>query len=325
MKKLFTNKVLACILVAAGMTICLAGNVVVREGTVEGELFKMSDCSAAGTNAVAFGSDTTASGNYSTALGLLSTASGVVSTAMGWDTEANGNYSTAMGNKTTANGTRSTAMGYYATASGSTSIAMGLSTTALGSSSTAVGYGTTAGPAARTIAMGKNFTNNVQDSFAVGFGQKDFSVAAGVVTVGDVNTLCGELVVGQSVDANEYLHHSCFYDKDRYGRALDHAQDSSNTIRLNGEGQKEYDHEADPIFLKRWVTVKDYDDYSEESVWNAQLQEFENVRTYKTHQELRSSLSMNVAWLRQCIFELKEENESLKAELVGIKQHLGIE
>ncbi len=325
MKKLFTNKVLACILVAAGMTICLAGNVVVREGTVEGDLFKMSACSAGGTNAVAFGADTNACGNYSTALGALSTASGSASTAMGYDTEASEDYSTAMGRCTTASGARSTAMGYYATASGSTSIAMGLSTTASGSSSTAVGYGTTAGPAARTIAMGKNFTNNVQDSFAVGFGQKDFSVQAGVVTVGDANTFYGNLVVGNIVDANDYTYHSCFYDKDSYGRALDYAQDSSNSIKLNAEGQKEYDHEADPIFLQRWVTVKDYDDYSEENIWNAQLQEFENVRTYKTHRELRSSLSMKVAWLRQCVYELKQENNSLKAELASIKQRLEME
>lgn len=173
--------------------------------------------------------------------------------------------------------------------------------------------------------MGKNFTNNVQDSFAVGFGQKDFSVEAGVVTVGDKNTLYGDLVVGQSVDANEYLDHSCFYDKDSYGKALDHAQDSSNTIRLNAEGQKEYDHEADPAFLKKWVTVKDYDKYSEENVWNAQLQEFEKVRTYETHQELRSSLSMKVAWLRQCVSELKQENETLKTEIGAMKAKLGME
>jgi len=268
---------------------------VVQEGILEGELFKTSACSATGTKAAAFGGETTASGNYSTALGGLSTASGSASTAMGWDTEASADYSTAMGYTTTAIGLRSTAMGYYTTASGSISTAMGFYTTASGSSSTAVGYGTTAGPAARTIAMGKNFTNNVQDSFAVGFGQKVFSVEAGVVTVGDANTLYGDLVVGQSVDANEYLEHSCFYDKVSYGRALDYAQDSSNTMRLNAEGQKDYDHEADPIFLKRWVTVKDYDGYSEENVWNAQLQEFENIRTYKTHQELRSSLSMKVA------------------------------
>lgn len=325
MKKLFTNKALACILVAAGMTICLGGDVVVQEGILEGELFKTSGCSATGTKAAAFGGETTASGNYSTALGVLSTASGGASTAMGWDTEASADYSTAMGYTTTASGLRSTALGYSTTASGSISTAMGFYTTASGSSSTAVGYCTTAGPAARTIAMGKNFTNNVQDSFAVGFGQKDFSVQAGVVTVGDANTLCGELVVGQSVDANEYLEHSCFYDKGSYGRALDYAQDSSNTMRLNAEGQKDYDHEADPIFLKRWVTVKDYDDYSEENVWNAQLQEFENVRTYETHQELRSSLSMKVAWLRQCVSELKQENETLKTEIGAMKAKFGME
>ena len=325
MKKLLANKAVVCIVVAAGMTICVAGNVVVQEGILEGELFKTSACSATGTKAAAFGGETTASGNYSTALGGLSTASGSASTAMGWDTEASADYSTAMGYTTTAIGLRSTAMGYYTTASGSISTAMGFYTTASGSSSTAVGYGTTAGPAARTIAMGKNFTNNVQDSFAVGFGQKVFSVEAGVVTVGDENTLYGDLVVGQSVDANEYLEHSCFYDKVSYGRALDYAQDSSNTMRLNAEGQKDYDHEADPIFLKRWVTVKDYDGYSEENVWNAQLQEFENIRTYKTHQELRSSLSMKVAWLRQCVFEMKQENETLKTEIGAMKAKLGME
>jgi hypothetical protein len=34
---------------------------------------------------------------------------------------------------------------------------------------------------------------------------------------------------------------------------------------------------------------------------------------------------MQVAWLRQCAYELKQENEQLKAELAAIKTKLGME
>ena len=49
------------------------------------------------------------------------------------------------------------------------------------------------------------------------------------------------------------------------------------------------------------------------------------MRIYQTHQEPGTSLSMQVAWLRQCAFELKQENEQLKADLAAIKAKLGIE
>jgi len=179
--------------------------------------------------------------------------------------------------------------------------------------------GTIAGPATRTTAIGKNFTNDVNDSFAVGFGQKGFSVESGLVTVHN------NLYVTWDVDCNTISTHSTFYDKSLYGTALDHLEDSSKTIKLNPEGKKEYNHEADPVFLKKWVTVKDYDKYTEEEVWDDVLKKNVNERTYQTHQELRSNLSMKVAWLRQCVFELKQENQTLKDQIAQIKEAVGIE
>ena len=38
-----------------------------------------------------------------------------------------------------------------------------------------------------------------------------------------------------------------------------------------------------------------------------------------------SHLEMKVAWLRQCVFELKQENEILKAELTKLKAAVGVE
>ena len=110
-----------------------------------------------------------------------------------------------------------------------------------------------------------------------------------------------------------------------YGTALDPLEDSSKTIKLNPQGKKEYNHEADPVFLKKWVTVKDYDKYTEEEVWDDVLKKNVTERTYQTHRELRSNLSMKVAWLRQCVFELKQENQTLKGEIVKLKEAVGIE
>lgn len=284
MKKVLRNNlaVFAMIVIVGSLGTVIGGDVVVKEGVIEGEKFKGASC----------------------------TASGSCSTALGWLTTASGSRSTAMGHETTASGIYSTAMGYGATASGL------LSSMAMGDHVDATAFFSTA--------FGKYSTNSVTGSFTVGYGssgnhQVDFRVESGLVTVYD------NLHVAYDVDANTYSEHSSFYDKDVYGKALDYAKDSSQTITVNTEGIKEYDHEADPEFLKKWVTVKDYDKYSDEEVWNEETQEFETVRTYETHQELRSDLSMKVAWLRQCVFELKQENESLKAELAAIKHHVGME
>ena len=378
MEKILKSKPVTCILIL--IVVCLgivfAGDVIVKEGLVEGERFKSTGCTATGTKAVAIGTLTEASGAYSTAMGYdttaggtgvstamgaLTTANGTVSTAMGYNTTASGTYSTAMGASTTASGSTSTAMGYDTTASGGYSTAMGYETTASGSvstamgdnteangnnsiatgfsttasgdistamgvvtsasgvCSTAVGSGVGAGPANYTTAIGRNFINNVQDSFAVGFGQKDFSVVSGLVTVHN------NLYVTWDVDCNTISTHSTFYDKALYGTALDHLEDSSKTIKLNPEGKKEYNHEADPVFLQKWVTVKDYDKYTEEEVWNDVLKKNVTERTYQTHRELRSNLSMKVAWLRQCVFELKQENQTLKDQIAQIKEAVGIE
>lgn len=242
------------ILVVICLGIVLAGDVIVKEGTlkaennVEGEKFKSTGCTATGTKAVAFGYETEASAPYSTAMGYnttaggeglstamgygteatgigstamgyVTTASGDYSTAMGWATDAIGDYSTAMGYdttagwqgtamgyRTTASGNKSTAMGEDSTASGGTSTAMGHNTTASGDYSTATGMltvasgdystamgaNTTAGPANYSTAIGRGFTNNAQDSFAVGFGQKYFSVASGLVHVYGKLTVDGD-------------------------------------------------------------------------------------------------------------------------------------
>ena len=213
MKKILKSKLAAgiLILVVVCLGIVLAGDVIVKEGVIEGVKFKSTGCTIDGTSAVAFGSGTEASGNYSTALGKYTTASEDYSTAMGYLTDANGDYSTAMGYDTTASGFISIATGYSTEASGSFSTAVGYDTTASGNYSTAMGYGTTAtgmcniaigyftsaGEAPPlnadwTTAIGKNFTNNYPSSFAVGFGQKDFSVKSGDVHVYGKLTVDGD-------------------------------------------------------------------------------------------------------------------------------------
>jgi hypothetical protein len=198
-------------LILVSSVFVFAGDVIVQEGLIEGVKFQSTGCTATGTKLVALGYETEASGDYCTAIGYQTTAnyqydlamgygtiaSGGISTAMGYDTEASGNCSTAMGGLTTASGYRSTAMGSQTTASGSYSTAMGGHTLASGAHATAMGYSTEAsgsistaigdsvlaGPASSTTAIGKSFTNNVADSFAVGYGQKDFSVQSGQVNV----------------------------------------------------------------------------------------------------------------------------------------------
>ena len=284
------------ILVVVCLGIVFAGDVIFKEGVIEGVKFQSTDCLATGLKAVAFGYHTTASEDYSTAMGYHTTASGEYSTAMGYYTTASGPRSTALGENSTAGGYRSIAIGYFTTAGAYTPL-----------------------PAAYTTAIGSSFTNNIRDSFAVGYGQKDFSVESGLVTVHN------DLYVTDDVSAHTYSEHSTFYDKDVCGKALDYSEDSSNTIKVNADGEKEYNHEADPAFLQKQVTVKDYDKYTEEEVWNDLLEQTITNRIYETHQELRSNLSMKVAWLRQCVFELKQENQALKDDIAKLKAAVGIE
>lgn len=138
----------------------IEGGSITTAGTIQGEKFTSTGCTATGTKAVA--------------LGTLTEASGTYSTAMGYDTTASGSYSTAMGKWTNAIGDYSTVMGTAGLASGYASTAMGFITGATGDYSTATGYSVSAGSANYTTAIGKSFANNVQDSFAVGFGKKDF-------------------------------------------------------------------------------------------------------------------------------------------------------
>jgi len=216
-------------------------------------------------------------------------------------------------------------MGYVTDANGECSTAMGELTTASGLCSTAMGTSTTAGPANYTTAIGRNFTNNVQESFAVGYGAVDFRVVKPITQEPKVYIYNGHLWVDGLVYCEDVVTGSSFYDKDVYGTALDYLEDSSKTVKVNPEGEKEYNHEADPLFLQKWLTLKDYDKYTEEEVWDDVLKKNVTIRIYQTHQELRTSLGMQVAWLRQCVFELKQENQTLKDEIAQIKDAVGIE
>jgi len=180
-----------------------AKGTILTEGTIQGETFKSTGCTATGTKAVALGDGTTASGGYSTAMGKNTEASGNYSTAMGYGTTAGSNYCIAMGYGTIANRAYciamginttasgkggSTAMGRETTASGTYSTSMGYGTTASGTSSTAMGYETTAS-ADYSTAIGEYSINDVANSFTVGYGsglgseQVDFRVRSEVVNV----------------------------------------------------------------------------------------------------------------------------------------------
>ncbi len=153
----------------------------------------------------------------------------------------------------------------------------------------------------------------------------DHLTAWGGAYVGVGMLVIGDLYVDGDVDADDYLEHSSFYDKEVYGPALNYLADSSAIITVNSEGVKEYNHLADPEFIQRWVEVKDYDNFTEEEIWDEDLGRTVTRRIYETHDELRSSMSMKVAWLRQCVYELKQENEMLKGELAQIKAKLGMQ
>jgi len=299
---------------------------------------------AIGQFSTAMGYDTQAIEQCSTATGYGTTAAGYCSIAMGYGTEAVGDYSTAMGCETEATDSYSTSMGYDTTASGWMSMAAGCGTTASGIVSTSMGGFTNAtqfcslasgyytdATAYYATAFGRFSTNNIANSFSVGYGtgslnrKVDFKVESGVVTVGDLTTNSGDLYVGRYVYSKGCFGRSAFYDKDTYGRALDYAEDCSKTVKVTVEGSKVYNHEADPEFLKAWYPVKDYDKYTDTKVWNEQLQEYEPERVYQTHQEPATHLDMEVAWLRQCVYELKQENGQLKADLAAIKAKLGME
>ncbi len=168
MKKVLRKSNIAAvilILVVVCLRIVFAGDVIVKEGVIEGVKFKSTGCTATGYSAVAFGGGTTSSHLCSTAMGNTTEASGPSSTAMGTSTIAGGNSSTAMGYLTRAYGDVSTAIGFnvYAT-----------------------------NTASYSTAIGKSFTNNVQESFAVGYGQKDFSVKSGDVHVYGKLTIDGD-------------------------------------------------------------------------------------------------------------------------------------
>lgn len=305
MKRIWKNRLLTGIVALAVVALgtVLGGDVIVQEGVVEGVKFKSTGCTAGSSCTVAFGNSTTAQGYASTAMGIQ-TLAGHRSTAMGFATEATGYASTAMGRDTVASDYYSTAMGYKSEAGGTGSTAMGYNADATQD------YGT---------AIGKNFSNTVQNCFAVGYNDVDLQVKDDRVDI------YGNLYVTGWVSGQDIIDRSSFYDKDLYGRALDYLQDSANTIKVNAEGEKEYNHEADPSFIQRWITVEDHDKYTEEEVWNDELEMYEIVHVYETHEELGSSLSAKLAWLAQCVFELKQENQVLKEELARLKAAVGVQ
>jgi len=88
--------------------------------------------------------------------------------AAGQYATASANHAIALGEDAYATGSYSTVMGYRSTASNTSSVAIGEEVTSSGMNSLALGY---------------MFENDVAQSFAVGFGQKDFEVRDGEVEV----------------------------------------------------------------------------------------------------------------------------------------------
>ncbi len=301
MRTVRRSVVVGCLFIcmAVAVRLVLADDVVVKQGgltadevtvtgLVEAERFACADCTASYASAVAFGYNASATSNCSIATGANTEASGMGSIAMGL-----GSSGTEIG-----------------------SVGIGVNAAATGARSVAIGESVTAGTASWATAIGYDFTNNVGESFAVGYDDVDFRVEDGEVRVfGDLTvdgTIWGDL--GES---------SCFYDKGVYGPALDYVADSTQTIKQGSDGTKQYDHEADPEFLKVWADVKDYDSYAVEYVDDPYSAEMIERRIYDTHKELRTNTSVKIEWLRQCVYELKQENEALKVRLAALEAAVG--
>jgi len=287
------------------LSTAVGGDVRVKEGVIIGDKFQGTTCTASGASSVSLGWMSEAPGAYSMALGNMCTAGVGYDTAIGYDAEASGILSTSIGWNTTASAPGAMALGYQATASSTTALAAGCDVTA---------------SQAWATAMGRYCENDVSNSFAVGYGTSqtpsvDFRVVGGQVFV------YNDLYVVGLVDCDDVVEHSSFYDASVHGRALDYVEDSSRTIDVGVDGRKQYNHEADPAFLQTRVMVKDYDSYAEEEFPGPTGQPV-RVRVYATHEEVRSSLGMKVAWLRQCIYESKQENEALRQEIDGLKARL---
>ncbi len=298
MRKTVRSRLAAGVLVLAVVALgtVIGGDVVVKEGTLQAENVEATAVQAENMEATGV-----VEGQIFKSTGC--TATGTRAVAFGMETIASGDYSFAAGGCSVGTG-----------AIGKCCVAMGYNTKAIADYATAFGRGS---------------TNNVTKSFTVGYGGEiawcvDFRVESGLVTVGNLTNNFGNLYVGNKVYAKGFILRSAFYDKDIYGKALDYIGDCSKTIKITSEGQKEYNHESDPEFLNVWITLTDYDKYTDTKVWNEKLQEYEPERVYQTHKELGTELGMQVAWLRQCVYELKQENEQLKTELAAIKAKLGI-
>ncbi len=158
---------------------------------------------ATGTASLAAGAGNQANGNYSVAIGNLMICNGLFSVgiglgvvtptnegdyaiAMGWHPRitAAGDYGVALGKLATVQAASGVAIGDNSLASGQYGISLGWST-ASGYASVAIGgkTGKVIASASGSVAMGNAFTNNVADTFMVGFTQEDFRVSANRVGI----------------------------------------------------------------------------------------------------------------------------------------------
>jgi hypothetical protein len=154
------------------MIISPAGNVGIGTSTPSAKL----DVETSSGGAAILGSSlNAATGNYAVAMGYNANASGSYSTAMGYNTQASEAAAVAIGNDAFASGQGSLAIGWTTRASGTTSLAQGNRAEALESGSVAIGDSLNA-TAANSYVFGKGIswsnrlTNNLTNSFMVGFG-----------------------------------------------------------------------------------------------------------------------------------------------------------
>jgi hypothetical protein len=169
--------------------------------------------SAAGS--VALGAGSTASNIGSICLGNSSTASGIGAIGLGYFSTASGDYAVTMGQHSKSIGDNSVAFGKYTVSSGSSAFAFGYNansddtsfmagtgTKNIGTGQIAIGYASVghtlkaqltgsiamgqdvnAITNSNILAFGKSFSVDVANSFNVGFGQVDFRVESGQITL----------------------------------------------------------------------------------------------------------------------------------------------
>jgi len=131
---------------------------------------------SSGKGSIAVGNRAKSTGEGSISMGYDTLASNLGAMALGSSTNAIGQFAMALGFDSIANSTTSIAMGSSAWAKALNAISLGKNTQALGVSSIAMGYYAYANKDYST-AIGKTVTNNIADSFAVGFGKVNLFVS----------------------------------------------------------------------------------------------------------------------------------------------------